>query len=113
MLPRMHYDDASWEKSEEVADCWVRQFLEPDILRPVGGFLVRHHHPSDPDEFSVLEKGAFNISLRMKYENASSAVIRFPQPGATMFPEEKVRNEVAVMRFLYDKTSIPVLFILY
>ncbi|CAG7942047.1 unnamed protein product [Penicillium salamii] len=113
MQPRMHYDDASWEKSEEVSDSWVRQFLEPDILRPVGSFLVRHHNPSDPDQFSILEKGAFNISLRMKYENAGSAVIRFPQPGATMFPEEKVRNEVATMRFIHDKTSIPVPFILH
>ncbi|CAG8359274.1 unnamed protein product [Penicillium salamii] len=113
MLPRMPYDDASWEKSEEVADSWVRQFLEPDILRQIGGFLVRHHSPSDPDQFSILEKGAFNISLRMKYENVSSAVIRFPQPGATMFPEENVRNEVAIMRFIHAKTSIPVPFVLH
>ncbi|KAJ5918133.1 hypothetical protein N7454_010508 [Penicillium verhagenii] len=109
MQPRMHYDDASREKSEEIADSWVRQFLEPDITRPIGGFLLRLHNPGDgTDLFSILEKGAFNISLRMKYKNAGSAVIRFPQPGATMFPEEKVRNEVAIMRLVYDKTSIPV-----
>ncbi|KAI9036087.1 uncharacterized protein KD926_002464 [Aspergillus affinis] len=81
----MYYDDAAWEKSE-VADAWVRQFLEPEILRPVGGFLVRHHSPHDPEEFTILEKGAFNISLRMEYENGCSAVIRFPQPGAAIVP---------------------------
>lgn len=109
----MCYDDASWEKSDEIADFWVQQFLKPDILRPIGSFLVRHHNPGDPDQFSILEKGGFNIALRMEYENASSAVIRFPQPGATMFPEEKVRNEVAIMRFIQDKTSIPVPFVLH
>ncbi|KAI9035573.1 uncharacterized protein KD926_003233 [Aspergillus affinis] len=62
MQPRMYYDDAAWEKSEEIADSWVRQFLDPDILRPVGGFLVRHHDPDNPDKFTILEKRAFNIS---------------------------------------------------
>lgn len=30
-----------------------------------------------------------------------------------MFPEEKVRNEVAIMRFIYDKTLILVPFVLH
>ncbi|KAJ5114799.1 hypothetical protein NUU61_000558 [Penicillium alfredii] len=112
MKPRMRYDDAAWEKSEEVADAWVLQFLEPDILTPVGNFLVRHHRPESPDEFDILEKGAFNISLQMTYKN-SSAIIRFPQPGAAMFPEEKIRNEVAIMRYIHDRTSIPAPFVLH
>ncbi|KAG2411759.1 hypothetical protein HFD88_009315 [Aspergillus terreus] len=108
----MHYDDAAWEKSEEIADAWVLQFLEPDVLTPVGNFVVRYHKPDNPTEFNILEKGAFNISLQMVYEN-SSAVIRFPVPGATMFPEEKVRNEVAIMRYIHDQTSIPTPFVLH
>lgn len=112
MQPRMHYDDAAWEKSEEIADAWVLQFLEPDVLTPVGNFVVRYHKPDNPTEFNILEKGAFNISLQMVYEN-SSAVIRFPVPGATMFPEEKVRNEVAIMRYIHDQTSIPTPFVLH
>ncbi|KAJ5127721.1 phosphotransferase family protein [Penicillium atrosanguineum] len=44
----------------------------------------------------------------MKFEDGGSAIIRFPKPGAVMFPEEKVRNEVAAMRFIQDHTSIPV-----
>lgn len=112
MQTRMHYDDAAWEKSEEIADAWVLQFLEPDVLTPVGNFVVRYHKPDNPTEFNILEKGAFNISLQMVYEN-SSAVIRFPVPGATMFPEEKVRNEVAIMRYIHDQTSIPTPFVLH
>lgn len=63
----------------------------------VGRFLVRHHHPGDAVEFSFLEKGAYNISFQMKYKNTNTAIIWFPQPGATMFPKEKVCNEVATM----------------
>ncbi|KAL5364873.1 kinase-like domain-containing protein [Aspergillus floccosus] len=112
MEPRMHYDDAAWEKSEEIADAWVLQFLEPEVLRPVGDFVVRHHKPDSPEELKVLERGAFNIALRMTYKN-SCAVIRFPQPGSTMFSEEKVRNEIAIMRYIHDQTSIPVPFVIH
>lgn len=48
----------------------------------------------------------------IQFEEGGSAIIRFPKPGATMFPEAKVRNEVAVIRYLQDNTSIPVPFIL-
>lgn len=43
----------------------------------------------------------------MTYEDGGSSLIRFPKPGATMFPEEKARNEVAAMRYIQDNTSIP------
>jgi hypothetical protein len=46
----------------------------------------------------------------LKYE-VGAVVIRLSQPGAVFFPEEKVVNEVAVMRFLADQTTIPVRFI--
>lgn len=41
----------------------------------------------------------------MTFTNNSSAIIRFPLPGAIMFPEEKVRNEVSIMQFLLEQTS--------
>ncbi|KAJ5627468.1 hypothetical protein N7528_004895 [Penicillium herquei] len=112
MRPRMRYDDASWEKSEEIADRWVQQFFEPNISRPIGNFLIKHHNPNEAVKFDILEKGAFNIVLRMRYK-IGSAIIRFPLPGATMFPEEKTRYEVATMRYITDQTSIPVPFIFH
>lgn len=111
MQPRMCYDDAAWEKSDEISEAWIAQILECDTLREVGRFLVKHHEPDKPDTFNILEKGTFNISFDMSYKNTSSAVIRLPQPGAVMFPEEKVRNEVATMRYILDQTSIPAPFI--
>lgn len=94
--------DATWEKSEEISEAWIAQFLDVDILRHLGRFLVRHHELDKPDSFDFLEKGAFNISFQMSYKNTGSAIIRLPQPGSTMFPEEKVRNEVATMRYILD-----------
>ena len=112
MRPRMLFDDVAWEKSEEIQDTWVLQFLDPDVLRPIGNFIIRHHKPYPPEVFDFLRKGAFNICLQMTYEKGS-AVIRFPIPGATMFPEEKMQHEVATMRYILDQTSVPVPFVLH
>ena len=49
----------------------------------------------------------------MKFQDGGSAIIRFPKPGATMFPEEKVRNEVAAIRYIQEHTSVPVPSILH
>lgn len=43
--------------------------------------------------------------FRMKFKNGNSALIRCPKPGATTFPEEKVRNKVDVLGY---NTAIPV-----
>lgn len=89
------------EKNEEIADSWVRKFLEPNILRPIGKFLIRHYNPGNLDQFPILEKGAFNNSLRIKYEDAGSAVIRFPHPGATIFQKRKFATRL----LLYDLST--------
>ncbi|PLB52101.1 phosphotransferase family protein, partial [Aspergillus steynii IBT 23096] len=109
MQSRMSPDDLAWEQAESTSDTWLAQFLEIDLLRPIAEFMLTHNRGT-ATEFAILRKGSYNISLRLKYRN-SATVIRLSQPGAVMFPEEKVVNEVAVMRFLTDQTSIPLPFV--
>lgn len=49
--------------------------------------------------FQFFKNGPSNVTLQMKY-TYSATNIRISQPGAILFPEEKVKNEVAVMRYL-------------
>ncbi|PYH99828.1 phosphotransferase family protein [Aspergillus ellipticus CBS 707.79] len=107
----MSPDDMAWEQSEVTSDNWLVQFLERDIMRPIADFVLKHNS-GHATEFATLKKGSFNISLRMKYRK-EAIVIRFAQPGAVFFPEEKVSNEVAVMRFIVDQTAVPVPFVLH
>lgn len=111
MQTLMCADDMAWEYAEKISHNWLLQFLKLDIKKPIAMFILEHHR-GDGTEFAILEKGSYNISLRMKYQN-HAVVIRLSQPGAVFFPEEKVVNEVAIMRFLIDQTSIPVPFILH
>ncbi|EAU35230.1 conserved hypothetical protein [Aspergillus terreus NIH2624] len=111
MDPQMCYDDVAWEQSDDVSDNWLLQFLHIEVKKTIAKFILEHDSGDDP-EFTILRKGSFNITLRMKY-TYSATNIRFSQPGAILFSEEKVRNEVAVMRFISDQTSIPLPFILH
>lgn len=111
MKPLMNPDDLSWEQAEVISDNWHLQFLELDTLRPIADFIL-HYNRGHGTGFAFLKNGSYNITLRLKYREGA-VVIRFLQPGAVFFPEEKTENEVAVMRFLTDQTSIPVPFVLH
>lgn len=89
----MCFDDAAWEQSEPISDTWVSELFKIDTLTAIGYFMIKHRR-GVPAELCQPRAGAFNVSFRMKFEDGGSALIRFPKPGATMFPEEKVRNEV-------------------
>lgn len=110
MKTLMCADDMTWEFAEKISHNWLLQFLKLDIKKPIAMFILQRQRGDGP-EFAILEKGSYNISLRMKYKN-HAVVIRLCQPGAVFFPKEKVANEVATMRFLTDQTSIPIPFIL-
>lgn len=104
----MNYDDTALTRCDETFERWKNTILECDALREIGN-LVEKHRGGVLDKLSAPERGSFNLwvsSAIQKEEN--SAVIRFPCPGASMFPEEKVQREVAVMRFLEDSTNLRV-----
>lgn len=101
-------------RGKRVTRLWMLGFQSYSRLRlrQIGDFVVKHRK-GVPTELCEPKAGAFKVSFRMKFEDGGSAVIRFPKPGASMFPEEKIRNEVSVIRYLKDNTSIPVPFILH
>ncbi|KAL3421251.1 phosphotransferase [Phlyctema vagabunda] len=107
----MSYDDVAWEKSDEIEAAWKSKMLKQENLREIGGFIAKNR--SGVPEFLHRPKtGAFNVIAKMDFADGS-AIIRFPIPGSCMFPEEKTRYEVAVTRFIQDKTAIPVPFVLH
>jgi len=112
MRTRMCFDDVAWERSEAIQDAWVHELFKEETLMAIGKFILRHRK-GVPVELCDPKAGSFNVSFRMKFEDGGSAIIRFPKPGATMFPEEKVRNEVDMIRYIHQHTTIPVPFILH
>jgi hypothetical protein len=112
MQTRMCFNDLAWEQSENVLDAWIANIFKKETLIAIGKFILKHR-PGQVIELCDPKAGVFNVSFRITFEDGGSAIIRFPKPGAIIFPEEKVRNKVAVIRYIYKHITIPVLFILY
>ncbi|KAL4943289.1 hypothetical protein BDV06DRAFT_221336 [Aspergillus oleicola] len=116
MRPRLQlpYDGVSWKESEKVANNYSRQSLHLSIHPPIDRFVARHSS-GQFRELRFLARGAYNILFCMEYETAKHVVIRFAMPGAVMVPDEKVKTEVAVMRFIFEQIGIevPVLFVVH
>lgn len=107
MEVRMNFDDCARVASDRVIDSWPLQLLDPVVCRTIGHFILEFTEKGGI-LFTLLKTGGFNTVWQMEFERSPHAIIRFPLPGAVMFPEEKVRTEVAAMRFIGDQTSIPV-----
>ncbi|KAI9710765.1 MAG: hypothetical protein M1820_002598 [Bogoriella megaspora] len=53
-------------------------------------------------------QGSFNFCLRISFDTGPDAIIRFSGPGHTTFRDEKVQKEVEIIKFLHEKTTIPI-----
>jgi hypothetical protein len=75
--------------------------------------FVALYHLGTPVAVRTPLTSAYNVAVAIDIQGGGSTLIRFPKPGKVMFPEEKVRNEVAIMRYIQANISIPVPFILH
>ena len=111
--PRMRYDDVAWERSDEIFELWRKKVLLYDTLKAIAIFIRKHRGGPLPTNFCKSDKGSFNAALHYQFPDHDKATIRFPAPGSTMFPEEKVKAEVIAIKFLKEKTTLPLPFILH
>ncbi|KAL1854300.1 hypothetical protein Plec18170_005064 [Paecilomyces lecythidis] len=109
---RMMFDDIAWERSDNIFDTWKEKLFNDDTFRRIGKMIIKHRQ-GPADELFPPRRGAFNLVFRMKFLDGGSAIIRFPNPGYSVFPEEKVQREVSVMRFIEHHTSIPIPHVLH
>lgn len=110
--PVIEFDDAEWKKMTETFRVFVKRLLDHDNLRSIGGLILKHYRGL-PDELCDPQKGSFNVCLQMKFRNGRHALIRIASPGKSMFPDEKVKREVSVMRYLAFHTNVPVPHVLH
>lgn len=53
-----------------------------------------------------MDHGSFNYCFKVLFDDGTAWAVRFPIAGDVMHPEEKVRHEVAIMKFLKENTRI-------
>ncbi|KAF1951206.1 phosphotransferase family protein [Byssothecium circinans] len=108
----MNYDDVAWERSDAIFDAWKKKLHENDTKLAIVN-LIKKHRGGVPTELFAPQRGSYNVTIRLQFADGGSAVIRIPCPGIHMFPDEKIRNEVAVMKLISEKTTIAVPFVLH
>ena len=105
----MDFDDIAYAENQATMHAWQ------DRMWSIGSGILKlaSKYCHDQPCYAVgLRGGAFNYCIEVAFDEDEGVeahwMMRFPIPGAVMHPEAKVRHEVAVMRYLYEKTNIPV-----
>ena len=108
-LNAMDFNDIIYAQNQATMKAWQ------DHMWSIGSGILKlaSKYCHDQPCYAVgLRGGAFNYCIEVVFDQDEGVeahwMMRFPIPGAVMHPEAKVRHEVAVMRYLYEKTSIPV-----
>ncbi len=105
----MFEDPLVEERTEERSDVLHRKlavFQAENRQLEIYDFIIKHR-PGIPVRPHPTIRGGYNAIFRLEYTDGS-AILRLAIPGIVAFPDEKVRTEVATIRFIEKMTSIPV-----
>ncbi|KAJ5456810.1 hypothetical protein N7530_012084 [Penicillium desertorum] len=108
----MFFDEVAWDKSDAQLATWKTTLLNAESLKKITT-LTKTHRQGVSNHLSPPQKGSFNMVIRLRFTDGASAIIRFPIPGYSIFPDEKLQHEVSVMRFLERHTGIRIPHVLY
>ncbi|CAI7585237.1 unnamed protein product [Penicillium glandicola] len=108
----MFFDEVAWDKSDDQLATWKITLLNEETMQKITS-LIKTHRQGVSDQLFPPQKGSFNMIIRLRFIDGASAIIRFPIPGYSIFPSEKLQHEVSVMRFLEQHTGIRIPHVLY
>lgn len=102
----MDWDERAQASHYAESLSWARRFNStkgPRIANWVSTFRDNQHSEVVGDSC-----GSFNWSCRIKFDDGVQWMVRFAVPGRIMDGDEKITHEAATMRFVKEKTNIPV-----
>lgn len=107
LVLKMDFDSLAKQRSDLIFQVWVQNLLR-NSPEQLAGKLASQHCSGSPVTASRLRNDASNVCYRVTFEDGKRVVVRFTALGRVVARNEKVEDEVAVMRFLAERTSIPV-----
>ncbi|KAK3900869.1 kinase-like domain-containing protein [Staphylotrichum tortipilum] len=105
----MFQDPLVMERTQELKDGLNRELRarsEDGRLAAIYAF-VGQHRPGKPTGIRPPFRGSYNVVFVVDFTDGS-ALLRVGVPGNVISPDEKIRAEVATMRYVEKMTSIPV-----
>ena len=104
----MDWDHLAEEQGQSYFLAWFQLLSKQSPALPLK--LASQHRHGDARAIEVTEfmTGAYNICCTVIFEDGFRAIVRFPILGRSRFRTEKTRNEISVMRFLFQNTNLPI-----
>ncbi|KAI1139199.1 hypothetical protein F5Y05DRAFT_381100 [Hypoxylon sp. FL0543] len=102
------YDNIVQANADDECRAWIRKLIE--ARDEVVAFVDARLDGKGTGEYLGFFKGSFNLSFHIGFgDRRPSALIRFAKPGHTnsSWRAEKVVNEVRVIEYLRQNTTIP------
>ncbi|KAJ3549634.1 hypothetical protein NM208_g403 [Fusarium decemcellulare] len=106
---KTYFDEVEETRGNDECRAWLSKMFDAKV--ELAKFVAaRRLGPGNVTEYVGFLKGSFNFSFRFKFDQGPDTIIRFPKPGhtATALRDEKVVNEVRVLEFLGQNTTIPI-----
>ncbi|KFA53782.1 hypothetical protein S40293_01715 [Stachybotrys chartarum IBT 40293] len=106
---KTYFDEIEETNGDDECRAWLSRVIDAKVA--LATFVAARRGGGRATEYVGFLKGSFNLSFRFKFSDGGpDAIIRFPKPGhtATALVEEKVANEVQVMDYLSQNTTIPI-----
>ncbi|THY76593.1 hypothetical protein D6C87_04364 [Aureobasidium pullulans] len=100
----MDEDDLN-KDHQHATNTWAKHFLDEYGDQGVEK-LASSYREGQRCRWELKKNGSFNSCHKVVFEDGTAWAVRFPIPGRVMHPDEKIRREVAVMRFVKEKTKI-------
>ena len=103
----MDFDHLAEQKSNLIFQVWLQNLLRnsPEAL---AGEVASRHRSGTPVKAAPLANGAFNICYCVTYDDGYRVLVRFTALGRIVARNEKVEDEVAIMQYVAQHTTIPV-----
>lgn len=103
------FDELEETNGDDEFKAWASRVFDAKVV--LATFVASRRGRGRATEYVGFLKGSFNFSFRFKFsDDGPDAIIRFPKPGhtSTLISDEKVANEVQVMNYLSQNTTIPI-----
>ncbi|KAI1134810.1 hypothetical protein F5Y05DRAFT_397476 [Hypoxylon sp. FL0543] len=103
------FDFIAEQDAQDAKLAFIGKFI--DAKHDIVSFVSNRLGWNSTGEFMRFFKGSFNASVGVRNgETNERVLIRFPFPGKVYGPwrDEKIKNEVMVIKYLSEHTSIPV-----
>lgn len=103
----MDFDPLAKQQSDRIFLVWIRNLLGNAPEKLVGK-LASRHCPGTPATASRRPNGAFDIFYRVTFDNDHHVLVRLTALGRIVARNEMVEDEVAIIQYVAQHTSIPV-----